>query len=108
MKKALLTVGRKNGKAISLDTNIPTPFGNRLLRDIHEGDIIFGADGKPTRVLFESEIQYRPCYKMIFENGEEIISADNHRWFVKYRKDKKPDNLVVRTTQEMYDKGIYH
>ena len=107
VKKALLTVGRKNGKAISLDTNIPTPFGNRLLRDIHEGDIIFGADGKPTRVLFESEIQYRPCYKILFENGEEIISADNHRWLVKCRNDKKPDNLVVRTTQEMYDKGIY-
>lgn len=104
-RNVFIFVGRKNAKAISLDTNIPTPYGNRQLRDIHEGDIIFGADGKPTTVLQESEIYYNPCYKIVFENGEEIISADNHRWYVKHRKSQR---FVVKTTQEMYDEGIYH
>lgn len=106
-KKAFISIPRKQGKAIALETNIPTPLGNKKLGDIHPGDYIFGADGKLTKVLYESEIQYRPCYKMIFENGEELIAADNHRWLVKYKNDKIPDNLVVKTTQEMYDKGIY-
>ena len=107
-RNAFIFMARKNGKAIDINTNIPTPYGSKQLRDIHVGDYIYGADGKPTKVLYESEIQYRPCYKMIFENGEELISADNHRWLVKYKNDKKSDNLVVKTTQEMYDKGIYH
>ena len=36
------------GKALALDTPIPTPTGWTTMGDIEPGDMVLGADGKPT------------------------------------------------------------
>ena len=93
----LLVCSRGFGKALSLDTNIPTPLGDRKLKNIHVGDYVFGNDGLPTKVINESPIYYdHDCYKVVFSDGEEIIADKDHLWQLDcYGKNK------VFTTEEI-------
>ena len=69
------------GKDLSLDTFIPTPNGNILLKDIKPGDYVFSEFGKPILVLAESEIFVdHYCYKITFDNGQEVICGKDHLW----------------------------
>jgi hypothetical protein len=68
------------GKALALDTIIPTPTGLVPLKDIHPGDTVFNTLGKQVRVLGETEVQRdRPCYLLdIF--GQKVIADAEHEW----------------------------
>ena len=73
-----------------MNTDIITPNGIKKLKDIHEGDYVFGEDGKPTKVLAESEIfKNHDCYKVTFEDGEEIVADAGHLWKVITKKSKE-------------------
>lgn len=87
--EAFIMVARKNGKALALDTDIPTPDGWRKMADIHPGDYVFGKDGKPVRVLIESEIFHKPMYAITFEDGEVIKASADHIWTVQTKKSRR-------------------
>lgn len=80
--EVLEVLGRKNGKALSLDTPIPTPGGWKTMGEIHNGDFVFGQDGKPARVLIESQIFDKPMYLVTFEDDEQIKASADHIWTV--------------------------
>lgn len=84
--EALWVQGRKNGKALSLDTQIPTPDGYKLMKDVHVGDAVYGTDGKPVRVTAESEIFHKKMYAVTFEDGEIVKASADHIWTVRNRK----------------------
>ena len=86
---SLIEVARKNGKALSLDTEIPTPDGWKLMRDIHPGDYVFGQDGKPSKVLVESEIFDKPMYLVTFEDGATIKASADHVWTVQTKGSRR-------------------
>ena len=88
-QEVLVIIGRKNGKALSLDTEIPTPDGWKLMHDIHAGDYVFGQDGKPSEVLVESEVFDKPMYLVTFEDGATIKASGDHIWTVQSKKSKK-------------------
>lgn len=70
-----------HGKALDLNTPIPTPDGWKKLGDIHPEDSVFDENGKPCRVVAETAIQYdRPCYLVGFNDGTEIVADANHEW----------------------------
>lgn len=47
------------------------------------GDFVFSKDGMPTKIVKTSEIFYdHACYKVVFEDGEEIIADSQHIWTV--------------------------
>lgn len=48
---------RQTGKMLSLDTPIPTPTGWTTMGELRIGDIIFGRNGKTTKVIGKSPIQ---------------------------------------------------
>lgn len=79
-----LLVSKKNGKAVSLDTLIPTPSGWSTMGDLKVGDQVFGVDGHPCNVIATSEIftDHR-CYEMTFSNGESVIADAGHLWVTK-------------------------
>lgn len=82
---ALFATARKNAKALALDTPIPTPNGWRLMRDVHAGDEVFGADGKPCRVITTSEVFIgKPCYRVAFSDGSEVVASADHLWMTKH------------------------
>lgn len=41
VREALLTLGRKNGKGLALDTPLPTPTGWTTMGDVQTGDILY-------------------------------------------------------------------
>jgi replicative DNA helicase len=50
------------GKALALDTPLPTPDGWTTMGDVAVGDWLLGADGVPTRVVAATEVMVgRPC-----------------------------------------------
>lgn len=85
----ILEICRKNFKALSLDTPIPTPNGWRTMGDIHEGDFVFSRSGKPTMVIGESEVFNKPMYEVGFEDGEIIKASSDHIWTVQTRTSRK-------------------
>ncbi|NDU73390.1 replicative DNA helicase [Actinomadura sp. DSM 109109] len=69
------------GKATSLDTPLPTPFGWTTMGEVSVGDHLIGADGKPTRVVAATDVMHgRPCYEIEFSDGEVIVADAQHQW----------------------------
>lgn len=97
------TSTRKTGKALQVDTLIPTPVGDRRMGDLSVGDYVFSLDGTPTKVLTESPIHERECYEVSFANGERIIASDDHRWTVCPSGNSLKDRTL--TTRELFDQG---
>jgi len=100
--EVLWWVAKKNGKALSLDTPIPTPDGYKTMADVHPGDYVYGVDGKPTRVLVESEIFDKPMYIVTFEDGEQVKASADHIWTAQHRNFRRNDygnkrNLTLKT-----------
>ena len=69
------------GKALALNTPLPTPVGWTTMGEVRVGDQLLGADGKPTRVVAATEVMHgRPCYEVEFDDGEVIVADENHQW----------------------------
>ncbi|MBO2437401.1 replicative DNA helicase [Actinomadura nitritigenes] len=69
------------GKALELDTPLPTPTGWTTMGRVAVGDHLIGADGRPTRVVAATEVMHgRPCYEIEFSDGEVIVADAEHQW----------------------------
>ncbi|WP_237221954.1 replicative DNA helicase [Rothia nasimurium] len=78
------------GKALALDTPIPTPTGWTTMGDIRVGDTVLGADGHPTTVTNATNVMTgRPCFKVIFDDGTEIIADAEHQWLTETRASRR-------------------
>jgi replicative DNA helicase len=78
------------GKALALNTPLPTPHGWTTMGDVAVGDHLLGADGQPTRVVAATDVMLgRPCYEVEFSDGTVIVADADHQW---------PTGYGVRTT----------
>ncbi len=78
------------GKALALDTLLPTPTGWIEMRDVAVGDFLLGADGKPTRVVAATDVMVgRPCYEVEFSDGTIIVADAEHQWLTETRASRK-------------------
>jgi replicative DNA helicase len=69
------------GKALALDTPLPTPAGWTTMGEVAVGDQLIGADGRPVNVVAATEImQGRPCYEVEFNDGSVIVADAEHQW----------------------------
>lgn len=69
------------GKALSLDTRLPTPTGWTTMGDVAVGDWLLGADGAPTLVVAATDVMIgRPCYRIEFSDGTTLIADAMHQW----------------------------
>lgn len=89
-------------KGLSLETEIPTKDGFKLMKDIVVGDIIFGGDGNLTKVQHISDIHYNPCYKIIFDTNDSIICDHEHKWITSKRLSKFKYKDTEYTTDELF------
>jgi replicative DNA helicase len=81
------------GKALALDTPLPTPTGWTTMGDVSVGDELLGADGRPTRVVAATEVMLgRPCYGVEFSDGTVIVADAGHQW---------PTGYGIRTTSQL-------
>ena len=75
-----------SGKALALDTPLPTPTGWTSMGAVQVGDHLLGADGRPTRVVAATEVMVgRPCYEVEFSDGSVIIADAEHQWLTTTR-----------------------
>src|SRR5690554_1568412 len=96
-KEAFIMIPRKNGKALSLDTPIPTPEGWSTMGELKVGDTVFGKDGKPTKITYKSEVfTNHVCYEVEFEDGEKIIADAEHIWQVMTKDSRRSYNDYVK------------
>ncbi|MDT4944290.1 MAG: replicative helicase, partial [Pseudonocardiales bacterium] len=80
-----------SGKALAIDTPLPTPGGWTTMADVRVGDLLLGADGRPTRVVAATEVMYdRPCYEVEFSDGSTIVADAQHHWRTSTRADRRP------------------
>ena len=69
------------GKALALDTPLPTPDGWTTMGEVAVGDRLLGADGHPTTVVAATEVMRgRPCYEVEFSDGTVIVADAEHQW----------------------------
>jgi replicative DNA helicase len=69
------------GKALALDTPLPTPSGWTTMGEVRVGDELIDADGRPTRVVGATEVLHdRPCYELTFSDGTTIVADAQHQW----------------------------
>jgi deoxycytidine triphosphate deaminase len=95
--------GRLEGKALAIDTPIPSPGGWRTMGDLRVGDEIFDENGQPTTVVATTPTMVdRPCRKVIFSDGQSIVADVAHRWLTSSKSERKHDRPAsVRTTGEI-------
>ena len=102
-KNAFIMVSRKGGKALALDTKIPTPEGFTTMGSLKVGDQVFDENGKPCNVTFITPVMYdHKCYKITFSDGEVITADADHNWYVQRYRSK----WHVETTHDIILNGI--
>ena len=92
------------GKALALDTPLPTPTGWTTMGDVEVGDELLGADGRPTRVVAATEVMVdRPCFEVEFSDGSVLVADEEHQWLTETRASRRGRRTfaAVRTTGEM-------
>jgi hypothetical protein len=70
------------GKALSLDSVMPTPAGWTTMGSVQIGDFLLNEQGQPCQVLAVSEtFLEHDCYEIEFDDGEKIVADGEHRWW---------------------------
>ena len=105
-KRVVLVEGAQGGKALALDTPIPTPQGWTTMGDVRVGDVLFDERGAQCVVTAMSQVQHnRDCYRVDLEDGTSIIASDDHRWLVRQTNGKRVTESVM-TTAAMVAVGV--
>jgi DNA segregation ATPase FtsK/SpoIIIE-like protein len=69
------------GKALALDTPIPTPRGWSTMGALEVGDQVFDERGKPCTIVAATPVMHgRPCYDVEFSDGTVIVADAQHQW----------------------------
>jgi deoxycytidine triphosphate deaminase len=92
-------VARIEGKALALDTEVPTVDGWKTMGTIAVGDRVFGPDGSPTDVVATSHVLVgRECREVVFSDGTTVLADVSHQWEVRTRYDRQrglPPRIVT-------------
>lgn len=99
----VITADTGVGKALALDTVIPTPEGWTTMGALKPGDVIISDDGKPCKVTFVTPVQLdRKCYEIVFDDGSKIIADEDHNWLTNNKVSRDKERAPkVRTTKEL-------
>lgn len=88
------------GKLLADSEPIPTPDGWRKVGDIDAGDLVFGRDGTPTRVLAVFPEDAPRLFRVTFADGSSIRAGLEHRWLIRDRR-KTPRAGIRRSPEEV-------
>lgn len=100
-KVIAIVCGTQMGKALALDTPLPSPGGWLTMGDVAIGDVLFDETGAPCRVIAKSPVQRdRKCFRVEFCDGTAIVADADHLWHTVDRKGRWNNSLT--TTLQMY------
>lgn len=100
-RTAYIEEGKGNGKALALDTPIPTPSGWTTMGALRAGDEVLDDNGRPCLVLVAHPVsEDRECFEVVFDDGETIVASAEHLWRTEHRR-PKPGGVTLKTTAEI-------
>lgn len=105
----LVVGGTGAGKALDIETLIPTPNGFIRMGDLAVGDFVYDEFGSSVEVLgaFDVELD-RTCYLVVFSDGGSIIADDEHLWLVRDTRDGRDSGeWSVQRTADMRLANLY-
>ena len=96
---------RLEGKALALDTEVPTPSGWTTMGQLQVMDEVFDETGTPTRVVSATEpLTDRPCLEVLLSDGSRFIADAQHLWVTRTKAERSRGAAGgARTTQELAD-----
>ena len=106
-----VSMPKRAGKAVTLDTLLPTPTGFKRMGDVHVGDTVIGADGYETLVTHVFPQGKVPIYEVKFTDGASVKTCGNHLWEVKMHNVNSPSgksgySTQILTTKQMLENGV--
>jgi hypothetical protein len=112
--RLVIREGRRAGKALPLNTRVPTPSGWSTMGELRVGDQVFGPDGIPTNVTFITDTMYHhDIYKITFDDGSTMQADAEHQWTVSSRSSRSrvkqgtlESEQYTCTTQDLVDGNI--
>ena len=95
--------GRIEGKALALDTEIPTPRGWKLMGDLSVGDEVFGLDGRPVPVVAATPpMTGRPCREIALSDDTTVVADVAHQWLTRTKHEARRGRPGgIRTTGQI-------
>ncbi|MDH6463532.1 replicative DNA helicase [Micromonospora sp. A200] len=95
----IIVAGRPGlGKALALDTPLPTPDGWTTMGEVQVGDQLIAADGRPTTITAAFDVRYdRPCYEVEFSDGSVIVADAEHLWKTTTRASRRQPEPRLRS-----------
>jgi intein/homing endonuclease len=70
------------GKALTLDSDVLTPSGWKMMGDIRIGDKVVGRNGNSTKVVGVYPQGEKKIYRVTFSDGASVDCCDEHLWSV--------------------------
>lgn len=108
VSKIVVKSASQVGKALAIDTPIPTPDGFKTMLEMQIGDKVFDERGEVCNVIGVSEIFYNhDCYKLTFSDGAEIVADAEHLWKVQDHLFSKNIERTL-TTEEIVANYKHH
>lgn len=98
-----IQIAKKNGKALDINTMIPTPKGWRTMLEINQGDFVFDESGKPVRVKWASEVMHKESFELSFYGGAKIVASGDHLWSGETNDWRKQKNFVSKRISKTVD-----
>lgn len=96
-RTAFIEEGKGNGKALALDTPIPTPSGWTTMGELKAGDELFDDEGRICRVTEAHPVSDdRECYRLTFDSGEDIVASSEHIWRTEMRRASSEKGRALR------------
>ena len=96
--RLIITMAPQEGKALALDTPVPTPTGWTTMGALRAGDQVIGGNGQPCTVAWVSPIWTgRDCYRVTTGDGEDIVADGAHEWVAKV--DRRRSTRIVETVE---------
>ena len=96
---------RLEGKALALETQVPTPTGWKTMGELAVGDEVFDENGAPCRVVAATEVMLgRPCREVELSDGSLFIADAAHLWVTTSKQERRsgrPRASSAKTTDDI-------
>lgn len=91
----VMAVPFRHGKALEVNTPIPTPQGWKKIGELEVGNYVFSPNGKQVKVIAKSPVwKNRKLVKVDVDSGRDTIYCDEkHLW--KCKRDRRQKNFKV-------------
>lgn len=92
------------GRAQPYDAKVLTPDGFREMGSLRVGDLVVGANGKPTPVIGIYPQGPKQTYRVMASDASSTVCCGEHLWTVRTPEDKRRGTSRTVETKDMIDK----